>query len=277
MKMKNIFVILMMAVMMMIPLVSANDVDGITAVTFTTPAASDSIKGIYTFTGTYTGNSSGNITVLYNTSYGVAAEICADTTVSATNTTWTCSGDTSAFSDDCSGHTIRALAFNVSTGQANTNTANGSQTGVIFDNTNPTISSYSLDYSDIDVQGSTKYTLTSTDNCDTSLTYSSVMTKPDASTVTKTTSSDTYRLTDTDMIGTYTFSGTTTDNAGNTATNTNPSLTVRGKNNNGAITAAAVVQQQKGQNNRFIGYMLGAFGVMLGGLFVIYTLLYKKK
>jgi len=133
-------ILLLLTTMLILAVVSAFSVSAdvcngatansaITAVTLTAPASGATITGsAYAVTGTYTGNSSGNIT--YYISDTVS---CTDTTVTACNSTFSCTSDTTAFGD-ASSATVNATAFNSSGSQE----ATTSFTNIDIDNTAPT-------------------------------------------------------------------------------------------------------------------------------------------
>jgi len=187
--------------------------ENITSITISAPASNDlTLANSYIFSGTYIGNSTTNISILYNNSV-----VCADTTVGILDSTWTCTGSLSTITE-CSALTLTASWNNITGGYK----TNATKTGILGDGTNPSISSFTSDYKDLvqTIYKEHNYKVSGSDTCDTSISYSIVLTKPTAVTVTKTSNSSSWTETNLDEVGSYSAVATITDNAGNTATNT---------------------------------------------------------
>jgi len=251
--MKKIYWLPLLALMLLFTCVGALAEDEISAVTITSPTTGSYVDDTYAFAGTYTGNSSANVTIFYNDTF-----VCADTTVTVANSTWTCSGSLSSISD-CTALVLNASAYNTTgTISASITTAN-----IYSDATSPSVTSWVSDFEGQyqEIFKDHTYTVVATDTCDTSLTYSVVLTKPDGVTVTKTSSSATWRDTDVDMIGSFSAALTVTDNAGKTDTDT---LTFDVKGGDNDITRVVGQQQiqEQSSSSMFVLLMLGT-GVLL--------------
>src|SRR3990167_2151605 len=83
-KLLPLFIVTLLSISLV--LAAGGDV-GIDSLTITAPTASETVSGSYTFSGTYVGNSSGNITVFYNSSDWQATKtvVCTDTIVATDN------------------------------------------------------------------------------------------------------------------------------------------------------------------------------------------------
>jgi len=226
---KNIFKIMLFMLLFVVTAYTA--IADIATITITAPTASQSIGASYTFTGSYAGNGShngsisvGNISFFYNTSVLPASLICADTTLSTANTTFTCTGTLSGFAQDCTGHTMYAVVYN----ENGTNLLNATVTGIILDYTPPTISNFKLDRSTYGVYDTVKYSFSTTDNCaGTTLTSSALMSTPFGKSSNKTGTSGSFVSTILTSPSTgYSAIAHVTDSAGNNATRANISFSV---------------------------------------------------
>jgi len=220
------------------------DENNLTSITITAPAASGWLYGsTYTMTASYIGNSTGNITFYYNLTIAPGTELCADTTITTVNSTASCSANTTKFADECTGHTIYARYYEVSAGN---NLINGTQTTVKFDNTAPVITSFTADYNASTMKRSkpNEYRTSVTDACGGTLQYSVNLTKPDASVVTKATTTSSggmFSGTDNDQIGSYTATVGVSDPASQSSTSAKILFDVKGDTD--AYAQAVGVQQ----------------------------------
>ena len=246
--MKKIITIFVLIFLMTIVSVFA---EGITSITLTAPSDNAWIKGTYNFQATYIGNTSGNVTFFAN-----STTLCSDTSVGTVNGTASCSKDTSSLTDGT--YIIYARAYN-STGSE---TANDTSTSVKIDNTDPSISSFTIDEEIVKKFGRLTYTCSASDNMGT-LTYSVVLTKPDGSTSTKTSSSDTFELDDLNIKGLYTIVCTVTDQAGNS--DTSSTLDVWVKSDDEGRTVVTVSESTK----KFGGLMWIVTIVILTGFVIL--------
>lgn len=218
--MKKIFtgIICLLMLMLTVNIAFADTLNTFSAITFTAPASSGWVQGTYSFTGTYTGNATGNISVLYNGSKdNSVAFLCADTTVVVADSTWTCSVATSTFTEDCSGHTIYAVGYNNLTDRDN-NTANGTVTAK-FDNTAPTVS-ITLGNTQIKSKQKVAYTCTASDSCGGLTYYGNITTPITSTTYNKADDASSWKDSQTEEQGTYNAYCTVRDEATNSGTAT---------------------------------------------------------
>lgn len=213
---KNIFLIaiIMLGVLLVPAFASAAQ-----SVTLLTPAQDAAIKGTtYNLTMSITEPSEVcNVTFYYKTSTGTTwTFIGSAANTTANQTGWSRVLDTSGITD------AKDYVFNVSVStQKSTNsfTLSDSSTGVDVDNTAPTaiIQSNKPKVTFLDPIGFDYDCSTSSDNQDTSLTYSVVWTKADGDTITETSSTGTFSDSDLNSVGTTGYLVcTVTDDAGNT-------------------------------------------------------------
>lgn len=268
--MKNKLLMILVAMMVLISTMALAD---ISAVTITAPASNGLyLKNNYVFTGTYTGSSSQNITVLYNeTGGGTGLFICADTTVTTPNSTWTCTGTISQL-DQCTAHTLVVGAINAS----GIPSATANRTSIKGDGTDPDVGNYVI-FNDITITQdgvnfphklytSLDYSASPTDNCGIA-SYAVTATKPSGTVVTKTSASGTFPASDFDELGDYSMVYSVTDNAGNTAETSGANIiaNVKSKNRDAEQSVIDQVTQTGGSkpNNNMILGMGAAVLVLL--------------
>jgi len=259
---KFITLMLMMFLVSMIGVFADVNNGSITAVTISAPAsASTYVTDTYTFSGTYTGNSSGAVAIYYNNTH-----ICNDSSVIGDgDTSWSCVGSLSGVdAGECVALSLNASAYNETGDESGNSTADVTLASIYSDATSPSISAFTATYGGTSqaVFASNDYTVTATDSCST-LSYSVVLTKPDTTTVTKTTATGTWTETDVDMVGSYSVALTTTDSASNTATSS-LSFDVTGQDRNSGIqTAALTTGGSSGTGFTSFHFMLGALAVLI--------------
>lgn len=259
--MKNIKILLgIFFILCLLPMVIADD--SISAITITAPSTTASyVGGTYTFTGTYVGNSSGNISFFYN-----GTLLCADTTVTTVNGTASCSKDTSGITDGLYPN-FNATARN-STGQFSSDSTVWT---IYFDNTDPVISSFSTNAIMLEPEENLDYTCTATDTQDASLTYSVVLTQPmNLGTVTRTTATGNFNNADTSEEGIYTLSCTVTDDAGNTDVETQ-SITFDPE---GKVIDVKAVEEESNMKSLFLIIM---FIVVIVAVIVVFYIINDPK
>lgn len=245
MKKLNLLLICSLFIIALIPLVTANI--GISSFTVDEPDNSDSIRGIFNFTVTFVGNGSNssvttNITFYNDTTRTYVLCTIPASNLATANSTTGCINNTVGLSDDCTGHSIFAVYSNGS----GFGVVNVTPTGIIFDNTNITISGFTADSDKVQIHKPLSYSVAgASDACDTSPTYSVVLTKPGSGgTVTKTTATGTWSLDDVSLLGGYSAIVTVSDNAGGQAVR---SLTfdVTGSNDEDYLPTATQLPQKR--------------------------------
>lgn len=281
---KLLSVLLLMSIVMTFGVLATSG--NFTAVTISAPTTTqNSIGGTYTFTGTYTGNSSYNISVYYNNSGSFASSgnivfVCADTSVRERDSTWTCDGTISNFPGDCTGHVLNVTAYSSGAASAAEGSGNVSATisTVIWDTTAPTISTFDGLYEG-GLQALHKphsYTVTSTDNCDSSTNTTVGLRRQDASRSTnKTTRVDIWGFEDINLLGSYTAFASVTDNAGNRA-HTSFTFDVKGSSKDASILAITK-ETEKTTKAGISGFFLILLISIVASIIVIVLLYFQFK
>jgi hypothetical protein len=227
-------------------------------ISITTPTASETIYGTYTFTLT-------NASAYYvNCTWSTTADSNFGITYNTTGenqVAWNISNNTALLTDAAS-TTLTVTCYNRTASEDS-----GTQT-IAIDNTAPTCSnSLPIGESTVvfhDIFGINPLDA-STDAIDSSLTYSLILYDPSGNRQdTSTSSTANFADEDFDEIGTFILAQTVTDNGANVGTCTNLSIDVQGSNGDG--TVVTTTQQASQQRNTVIIISVIIVLLILAGL-----------
>jgi hypothetical protein len=241
-------------------------------VTLVNPVQDTTITGTSNFTNTITEpNDITNVSIWYQISGTGAWYLMSSQLNTTANQTGFATNYVTTGLSDRADYTFNITVCNTcESGAEIGNCASDTNTGVDVDNTNPTakmtFSRLSARY--YDPLGIEYDCSTSTDNVDTSLTYSVVLTKGDATTVTKTTSTGSFTESNLDSLGAENYIiCTVTDNAGKTDSTTKEYITVIKEDGTKVVSEK---QQEKKNNTLYyaIGGVIG-FGLILYAVYYI--------